>query len=97
MKHRVTVSLPADIVDEADRLGRQSGIASRSALVEAAVRLLVQKLRERELEASLDAYYGTRTDADRREDDALVGASVRRARATDLDAGPRSRPKRARR
>lgn len=97
MKSRVTISLPADVVAEADRLGRRNGIASRSALVETAVRLLLRQLRARELEASLDAYYGSRPGAERRDDDAIVAASVRRARATDLDREPPRRPKRGRR
>ncbi len=97
MKSRVTVSLPADVVDEADRLGKRNGIASRSALVEAAVRLLVRRLRAQELESSLDAYYGSRTEADKRDDEAIVTASARRARTIDLDEEPRPRPGKRRR
>jgi len=97
MKSRVTVSLPADVVEEADRLGKRNGMASRSALVEAAVRLLVRQLRARELERSLDAYYGSRAEADRREDDAIVAASALRARAVDLDGDPAARVKGRRR
>jgi hypothetical protein len=42
-------------------------------------------MREREIEASLDAYYGNRQDSEIREEEAMVAAFNRSQRRLDLD------------
>jgi metal-responsive CopG/Arc/MetJ family transcriptional regulator len=86
MKARVTVSLSKPLLREAERLARQMGARSRSAAIERALELLVARQRDREIEGSLDAYYGTMTASERAEEERMVRAFNRSQRKRrDLD------------
>jgi metal-responsive CopG/Arc/MetJ family transcriptional regulator len=85
MNVRVTVSLPASLVKEAERAGKRLGEPNRSAAFARALRLLLSRARERELDAALDAYYGTRTAAERSDDRRMVRAFNRSQRRRNLD------------
>jgi Arc/MetJ-type ribon-helix-helix transcriptional regulator len=97
MRSRVTVSLPTEVLSEAERLAAAQGSpGTRSAVVEQALRLLVRKLREEELTRSLDEYYLGQTRAERDEHASLLAAFRRLRRGQDLDspAAPKRRAKR---
>lgn len=85
MKERITISVPSDLIREADRVASRCGVRSRSALVSDALRLLVRKATSEEVDASLDAYYGSRTPAERAEEAAMVRAFRRSRRGQNLD------------
>jgi hypothetical protein len=57
----------------------------RSAVVEVALELLAGRARKAELEAELDAYYGTMFKDEREEARAMVAAFNRSQRRRDLD------------
>ena len=61
---KVSVSLPADLVALVDRGVRSRRFLSRSAAIEEALRRLERAQRDLEIEA----YYGSRTEADRGEE-----------------------------
>jgi metal-responsive CopG/Arc/MetJ family transcriptional regulator len=85
MKSRVTVSLRPDLLRQAEKAAKRLGARNRSAVVEQALELLVARERERGIESSLDAYYGTRGEAERAEERRLVRAFNRSQRRHDLD------------
>ena len=87
----MTVSLPSDVIAEAERWGPRLGASTRSAVVEKALRMMVKKLREDELTRELDDYYLGQTDEEREEDGALFLAFRRLRKKIDLDAAPRRR------
>jgi metal-responsive CopG/Arc/MetJ family transcriptional regulator len=84
MRYRVTISVPADLLSAAERVGKRYGLRNRSAIVANALELLVQKAEGEEIDASLDAYYGSRPAAERSEEASMVRA-FRRSRRLDLD------------
>ena len=66
-------------------------------MIEEGLRLLVRERQEAEIDASLDAYYGALTEAERAEERAMVQAFQRSRRKLDLEAeGTRSRRRRNR-
>jgi len=81
----MTVSVPHPLLQAAERVGKRYGLRTRSAIVVDALELLVQKANSEEIDASLDAYYGTRSPAERSEESAMVGAFRRSRRRLDLD------------
>ena len=85
MRERITVSLPATLIQRAEKVGRGNGARTRSAVVEQALELLVQRAKEHALEASLDAYYRGTSAAQGREERAMVRAFNRSQRRRDLD------------
>ena len=85
MIDRITVSLPRSLLKEADKLAKRLGVRTRSALVAEALRTLLQQARSEDMEASLDAYYGSRTREDLNEERAMVRAFRRSRRSLDLD------------
>jgi metal-responsive CopG/Arc/MetJ family transcriptional regulator len=92
MRSRVTASLPRDLSAAADRLARSGG-RTRSAVIEEALRLLLRRQHDAEIDASLDAYYGTMPAAERGEEAAMVRAFRRSRRKLRLDApAPPRRP-----
>lgn len=95
VKQRMTVSLTAAVVDEAERLGSRRGLRSRSAVVERALRELVRKLRAEDIATDLDAYYRTQTAEEAGEEAAMVQAFQRTRRRDDLDGRPPGRRARA--
>jgi metal-responsive CopG/Arc/MetJ family transcriptional regulator len=85
MKIRVTVSLPGPLVKRAELAAKRLGARNRSAAVERALELLVAQALEREIEASLDAYYGALTPSERGEQARMVKAFNRSQRRRDVD------------
>jgi metal-responsive CopG/Arc/MetJ family transcriptional regulator len=85
MRKRVTISLPGPLLGRAERAAKRLGLRTRSAAIERSLELLVALDREREVEASLDAYYGTRPEIERSEERRMVMAFNRSQRRRDLD------------
>jgi metal-responsive CopG/Arc/MetJ family transcriptional regulator len=85
MRTRITVSLPGALVRRVDAVAKRLRLGSRSSAVESALELLVRRARDSEIDASLDAYYGKMTAADRAEEERMVRAFNRSQRKHDLD------------
>jgi metal-responsive CopG/Arc/MetJ family transcriptional regulator len=85
MIDRITVSMPRALLKDADRLARQLGVPSRSALVVEALRTLLARSHSQDVDASLDAYYGVRSQGEVAEERAMVRAFRRSRRRLDLD------------
>ncbi len=85
MMNRITVSMPRALLKDADRLARQLGVASRSALIVEALRTLLARSHSQDVDASLDAYYGARSRGEVAEERAMVRAFRRSRRRLDLD------------
>jgi hypothetical protein len=85
MIDRITVSLPRPLLKEADRLAKRLGVRTRSALMAEALRTLLERTRSEDVDASLDAYYGSRTRDEISEERAMVRAFRRSRRRLDLD------------
>jgi metal-responsive CopG/Arc/MetJ family transcriptional regulator len=85
MRYRMTVSVPADLLAAAERAGKRYGLPTRSAIVADALELLVKKAQADEVDASLDAYYASRSEDERTEESAMVRAFRRSRRRLDLD------------
>jgi metal-responsive CopG/Arc/MetJ family transcriptional regulator len=83
----MTVSIPNQLLAAAERVGKRYGLPSRSAIVANALELLVQKAESEDIDASLDAYYGSRSTAERTEEAAMVRAFRRSRRRLDFDRG----------
>ena len=83
----MTVSIPNQLLAAAERVGKRYGLPSRSAIVANALELFVQKAEAEDIDASLDAYYGSRSIAERTEEAAMVRAFRRSRRRLDLDRG----------
>jgi metal-responsive CopG/Arc/MetJ family transcriptional regulator len=81
----MTVSIPNQLLAAAERVGKRYGLPNRSAIVANALELLVQKAESEDIDASLDAYYGSRSAAERTEEAAMVRAFRRSRRRLDLD------------
>jgi hypothetical protein len=85
MNIRVTVSLPAELVKDADRVAKRLGAPTRSAAFARALEMFLARARDRDIDASLDAYYGGRPAQERAEERGLVRAMNRSQRRRDLD------------
>lgn len=85
MRIRITVSLPEALVRRVDAVAKRLRLGSRSSAVESALELLVRRARDSEIDASLDAYYGKMTAADRAEEERMVRAFNRSQRKHDMD------------
>jgi metal-responsive CopG/Arc/MetJ family transcriptional regulator len=85
MRTRITVSLPEALVRRVDAVAKRLRLGSRSSAVESALELLVRRARDSEIDASLDAYYGRMTAADRAEEERMVRAFNRSQRKHDPD------------
>lgn len=85
MIDRITISVPRPLLKDADRLAKRLGVRTRSALVVEALRTLVRRARSEDVDASLSAYYGTRTRGEIAEEQAMVRAFRRSRRKLDLD------------
>ena len=81
----MTISIPNQLLTAAERVGKRYGLRSRSAIVASALELLVEKAAAEEIDASLDAYYSSRSPAEKTEEVALVRAFRRSRRHLDLD------------
>ena len=81
----MTVSIPNDLLAAAERVGKRYGLRTRSAMVANALQLLVSRADGEDIDASLDAYYGSRSSAERSEEAAMVRAFRRSRRRLDLD------------
>jgi hypothetical protein len=81
----MTISVPNDLLAAAERVGKRYGLRTRSAIVVDALELLVRKADSEDIDASLDAYYGSRSAGDRSEESAMVRAFRRSRRGLDLD------------
>lgn len=88
MKLRVTVSISAPVLRAAEKAGRAKGLKSRSAVVEEALELLAKRARDAALDAEVDAYYATMTNAERAEHNAIAAGAKRAWRGRDLDRDP---------
>src|SRR5262249_29684347 len=85
MLERITVTLPKDLLKQADRIAKRRGVESRSALVVQALTELVTAERSRAVDADLDAYYGSLSKAEQDEERAMVRAFRRSRRKLDVD------------
>ena len=79
------MSLPEELVREVEVAQQRLGAATRSALFERALRLLLRDERDRQIEESLDAYYAKRSAGEIAEEDTMVRAFQRSQRRLDLD------------
>jgi predicted transcriptional regulator len=85
MLARITVSMPSALLKDTDRLAKQLGVGSRSALIVEALRTLVARSLSQDVDASLDAYYGSRSRGEVAEERAMVRAFSRSRKGLDLD------------
>jgi metal-responsive CopG/Arc/MetJ family transcriptional regulator len=83
----MTVSIPNQLLAAAERVGKRYGLPTRSAIVANALELFVQKAESEDIDASLDAYYGSRSTAERTEEARMVRAFRRSRRRLDFDRG----------
>ena len=90
---RVTVSLPADLVQLIDRCTRELK-ETRSGLVEDWLRRASRQYRQRVLDDEITEYYGSRSDAERDEDDAIARTAGLRAAELSFDEAPVRRKRR---
>jgi len=93
----VTVSLPSNLLATVDREARGSAL-SRSAVMEAWLEYGRKRKIARDLDAEIEAYYGSLSGPERAEDEALAEASLRAAAELEIDGPPaRSRRRGSRR
>jgi len=85
MNARITVSIPSDLLRRVERLGKQRRTPSRSALVVQALESFVARMQAEEVDAQLDAYYGTRTSGEKAEEARMVRAIRRSQRRIKVD------------
>jgi len=69
-RHKVSLSLPADLVAWIDRQAARQRGATRSGIVERAVRSWARRSAAKDIEDATVAYYQAMTSADHREDEA---------------------------
>lgn len=82
---RITISVPKSLLRDAERLAKGLGTKTRSGLIVEALRRLVRQAHAENIEASLDAYYGSRSKDEVTEERALVRAFQRSRKNLDLD------------
>lgn len=90
---RVTVSLPADLVDLIDRTSRELK-ETRSALVEEWLRQGASSRAQCALEAEITDYYSRQSAIERADDVAIARAAGRAAARLTLDEPQRRRSRR---
>jgi len=69
-KHKVSLSLPADLVDWIDRQAARKRGETRSGVVEQAVRSWAKRSAAKDIENATVAYYQAMTPSEQREDEA---------------------------
>lgn len=79
IKEKVTVSLDPELVNIVDREVRGHHAPSRSAIIEAALRLWRLEQQRHSIEQGVAAYYHLRTPKEQQEDHAWTRVSGRRA------------------
>jgi metal-responsive CopG/Arc/MetJ family transcriptional regulator len=67
-KVKVTVSLNSELVKELDMLVTETGVASRSLLMEDALRKWLNEQKRQKIEREMEAYYLSLTDQEKQED-----------------------------
>ena len=92
---RVTVSLPADLVEQLDRSSRRMG-TTRSGLVEEWLRRGARERGQADLDRQIEIYYAGRDQAEVADDESIARAAGRLARRIRID-GDADLPRRARR
>ena len=80
VKEKVTVSLDPELVNAVDQGVRAHHVDSRSAVVEEALRLWQIEQQRRAIEQGIEAYYGSRSQKERREDQAWTRLASRHAK-----------------
>ena len=69
-KHKVSLSLPADLVDWIDRQAARKRGETRSGIVERAVRSWAKRSTAKDIEDATVAYYQAMTAAEHKDDEA---------------------------
>jgi metal-responsive CopG/Arc/MetJ family transcriptional regulator len=69
-KHKVSLSLPADLVDWIDRQAARKRGGTRSGVVEQAVRNWAKRSAAKDIEDATVAYYQAMTPSEHKEDEA---------------------------
>jgi len=69
-KHKVSLSLPADLVDWIDRQAARKRGETRSGVVEQAVRSWAKRSAAKDIEDATVAYYQAMTPSEHKEDEA---------------------------
>jgi Arc/MetJ-type ribon-helix-helix transcriptional regulator len=80
VKEKVTVSLAPELVEAVDQEVRVHHAGSRSAVVEEALRLWRVEQQRHAIEQGTEAYYRSRSQKERREDQAWTGLVARQAK-----------------
>ena len=80
VKEKVTVSIDPELVNAVDQEVRTHHVASRSAVVEEALRLWQVEQQRRAIEQATEAYYRSRSQKEQREDQAWTRLATRHAK-----------------
>ena len=92
VRTRVTVSLPAELVQRVDRQARARR-TTRSAIVAQWLQAGARQEASAALDAAITAYYSTSSVEEAREADAIARAAGAATRSLDLDGIAAARPK----
>jgi metal-responsive CopG/Arc/MetJ family transcriptional regulator len=82
-KHKVSLSLPADLVDWIDRQAARKRGETRSGVVEQAVRSWAKRSAAKDIEDATVAYYQAMTPSEHKEDEAWSRLGVTTFRSED--------------
>jgi metal-responsive CopG/Arc/MetJ family transcriptional regulator len=82
-KHKVSLSLPADLVDWIDRQAARKRGATRSGVVEQAIRGWAKRSAAHDIETATVAYYQAMSASEQREDNAWSHLGETAFRAED--------------
>jgi metal-responsive CopG/Arc/MetJ family transcriptional regulator len=96
IRTRVTVSLPAELVNRVDREARARR-STRSAVMSDWLRRGAQQHAAAALDAEITAYYSALTEEEAAENEAIAKASLAAARRLDFDERQPARPRARRR
>ena len=80
VKEKVTVSLDPELVSAVDQEVRAHHVASRSAVVEEALRLWQVEQQRHAIEQGTEAYYRSRSQKEQQEDQAWTRLATRHAK-----------------
>ena len=80
VKEKVTVSIDPELVNAVDQEVRAHHVASRSAVVEEALRLWQVEQQRHAIEQGTEAYYRSRSQKEQREDQAWTHLASRHAK-----------------
>ena len=80
VKEKVTVSIDPELVHAVDQEVRAHHVASRSAVVEEALRLWQIEQQRQAIEQGTEAYYRSRSQKEQREDQAWTRLATRHAK-----------------